>query len=53
MALAGNGGQGLDQQCGEGTGHTTHLLEPKGEESTGETQNRNCEQGEPLGAGLG
>ena len=33
--------------------HHTHLQGPKGEESTGETQNRNSEHGEPLGAGLG
>ena len=33
--------------------HHTHLQRPKGEESTQETQNSNCKQGEPLGAGPG
>ena len=31
--------------------HHTHFQGRKGEESTGETQNRDCEQGEPLGVG--
>ena len=33
--------------------HHTHLQGPKGEESTGETQHRDCEQGESMGAGPG
>ena len=33
--------------------HHTHLQGPKGEESTGEIQHRDCEQGESMGTSPG